>query len=116
MQVRVAKAVYDFSKQGGAVSDISLKVFIPKGAVIKGIIHEELTDVTSGGAATVTLKAGTTALTGLIAKATFTGIVTEALAGSVGAIRLTAAAELKATIATAALTAGKVAFYVEYYV
>jgi hypothetical protein len=108
---------YDFSVSGGAVGDITLaSSAIPAGAVITRVFHEELTNVTSGGSATVTLKAGATALTDAVAIATFSGVKSEALASSATAIKVSAASDLKITIATAALTAGKVRFYVEYMI
>ena len=109
---RVIKAVYDFSVSGGTTGDITLGRYIPSNFIVTNIYHKENTNVTSGGSATVTLSAGSTALTGAIAKATFNGVNSEALASSATAINISTACELKITIGTADLTAGKVTFYV----
>lgn len=107
--------VYDFSVDGGAVGDVSFGRNLPEGALVTKVISDELTTLTSGGSATITLKAGSTALTGAVAFDTgFTGQDNQALASSADAIKIASSSELKITIATAALTAGKVRFFVQY--
>lgn len=109
----VVKATYDFAVSGGAVSDISLDSWVPPGAIITNIYSREVTSVTSDGSATVTLSAGSTALTGATAVASVaTGSI--ALASSATAIVISASSRLKITIGTAALTAGKVEYFIEY--
>ena len=113
--VRSESCVYDFSEDGGAAGDVSFGRKLPAGAVVTEIVSDEITALTSGGAATVQLKAGSTDLTDALAFDTdFTGTETQALASSATAIKVSSASELKITIATAALTAGKVRFFVKY--
>lgn len=112
--IRVASALYDFSSDGGAVGSITFGRLLPAGAVVTRVFADELTNVTSGGSATIQLKAGSTNLTGATAIASFSGLTAPALDGSAAAIKLSADSELQIAIATAALTAGKVRFFVEY--
>lgn len=108
-------SLYDFSVSGGATSTITLKkALLPANAVVTDVYYEALVTATSGGAATVTLLAGATALTGAIAVASLTGLAKPALAGAVAAIKVAAESDIKITIATATLTAGKIRFFVEY--
>lgn len=112
---RSDSVLYDFSNDGGTAGDISFGRILPSGAIITNVYSDELTALTSGGSATVQLKAGSTDLTDALAFDTgFTGTENQALASSATAIKLSADSELKITIATAALTAGKVRFFVEY--
>lgn len=115
-------ALYDFSVQGGAQGSIDLDnaylkaVTLPANAIVTSVWAEELTNVTSGGSATVTLNAGSTALTGDTAIASFSGITAVTLAGSAAGIKVSADSDLKITIGTADLTAGKIRFHVEYMI
>ncbi len=112
--VRCDSVLYDFSKDGGATGDVDFGRILPAGAIVKQITSDEITALTSGGSATITLKAGSTSLTAALAYNTaFTGIDQHAVATADG-IKLSVASELKITIATAALTAGKVRFFVRY--
>jgi hypothetical protein len=113
--LRSESVLFDFDNDGGAVGDVEFARNLPAGAIVTKIISDEITTVTAGAGATLTLKAGSTSLSGAIAFDTgLTGIDNQALAGAVDGIKLSAASELKLTIATNALTAGKVRFYVEY--
>ena len=113
--VRVESVLYDFSEDGGAVGSVSFGRKLPAGAVVVNVYSDEITALTSGGAATVQLQAGATDLTDAIAfDSGFAGTEAQALASSAEAIKISAAAELKIAIATAALTAGKVRFFVKY--
>lgn len=103
---------WDFSKDGGAIGDVSFGASLPAGAIVTGVLSDEETAVT--GATSITLKAGSTSLTGAIDFTGDAGIQSRALAGSAAGIKLSAASELKITIATAVATAGKVTFYVEF--
>lgn len=109
---QVQAVTWDFSKDGGAVGDVSFGVKLPAGAIVTSVLSDEETAVT--GATSVTLKAGSTSLTGAIDFTGDAGIQSRALAGSAAGIKLSAASELKITIATNAATAGKVTFYVEF--
>lgn len=112
--LRMASVLYDFSVDAGAVGTLTFGRVLPAGAIVTKIVADELTNVTSGGSATLQLKAGSTNLTGAVAIADFAGLTAPALAGSAAAIKLAAASELSLAIATAAVTAGKVRFLVEY--
>jgi len=114
---KVAVATYDFSVDGGSQSSITLEsaLAIPADAVVTAVIADEQTALTSGGSATLVLKAGSTSLTGAIAfDSGFTGADSLALDSSASAIKVSAASTLVLTIGTADLTAGKVVFLVEY--
>lgn len=109
---QVQTVVWDFSVDGGAIGDILFGVKLPAGSIVTNVWVDKEVAVT--GATAVTVSAGATALTAqfdLVAAAT---TASRALAGSATAIKLSAASELKLSIATAAGTAGKVAIYVEY--
>ena len=111
--IRVESVHYKFSADGGAVGDISFKRLLPAGAVVKALILHEIANFTSGGSATVTIKAGSTALSTAIAVASVaTG--TTALASSATAIPLAADADIVMSIGTAALTAGELRVFIEY--
>ena len=115
-------ALYDFSVHGGAQSTIDLDnaygkaVTLPANAIVTNVWAEELTDVTSGGSATLLLVAGSTSLTGATGYASFGGITSVGLAGSAAGIKVSANSDLKVTIGTADVTAGKVRFHVEYMI
>jgi len=104
--------VWDFARDGGAVGDVSFGVSLPAGAIVTGVLSDE--EVPVAGATAVTLKAGSTSLTGALDLTASAGVAARALAGSASAIKLAAASELKLTIATNAATAGKVSFYVTF--
>ena len=116
---QLAVVEYNFTYDGGAIGTYSLGVQLPAGAVVTDVYSDELTTLTSGGSATLQLQAGSTNLTGAVAFDTgFTGVEKQALASSATSIKPSAStkSELKLAIATAALTAGKVRFAVEFYV
>ncbi len=121
--------VYDFAVHGGAVGTITLPLEIPDNAIITEAYADVITDPTSDGSATVALGLNTNAdLLAATAIASVTGVVsllpsyTAALDGNAAAggveasspVKLTADRKLKMTIATAALTAGKIAVYVKW--
>lgn len=116
--------LYDFSVDGGAVGTISYKNILPKNACISRIFVDIQTAATSGGSATYRLLAGSTNLTAATAYDSATeGInnvgvlqVANSASSPFDAIKLSANAELKLTIGTAALTAGKVRFTIEYFI
>lgn len=104
--------VWDFSTDGGAVGDLTFGRTLPANAMVVSLLTEELTAVT--GATDITIKAGSTALSGSIDFTADAGIQSRALAGSAAGIKLSATSEYTLTVATNAATAGKVRFYVEY--
>jgi hypothetical protein len=113
--IRCESVLLDFATDGGAVGTINCQRQLPAGAIVVRILSDELTALTSGGAATVQLQCGAVDLTDALAFDTdFTGLDTQALASSAQAIKVSTAADLKIDIAAAALTAGKVRFLVEY--
>ena len=122
MEMRTLKLSYDFAVDGGAVGAITLKdafgdtAYLPDNAVIVGAWVEGITDLVSSGSATVALgyTGSATALVGATAKNHATWDV-----GSVTALALsktTAKVSVLATIATAALTAGKFDVMIHYYI
>lgn len=127
--VRQSKLVmigtYDFSVSGGAVGVISLldcnsrAATLPKGAIITSAYIDVLTAPTSGGSATIAVGTGQAAndLKAALAIASYTGIVAGIPVGSAAtAVKLTADGQLQISIATAALTAGKLNVIVEFMV
>ena len=137
MGVQVQEYVYDFDVDGGAIGEIVLstkanKAAIPVGAIIKRVVAKVVTAFTSGGSATLEWGNGddpngysgaTIAVASLTDNALFNGYdnaaallwddtndhpidvnVADAADGS-----------FSVTIATAAMTAGKAIFLVEYY-
>lgn len=116
---------YDFSKQGGAVGSFSLKdkdgktVKLPSNALVLNAFAVVRTAVISGGSATIALTLesaadmlAATAISSFSAAAKVQGIPDfGTLADSV---LTTAERTLTATVATAALTAGKFDVYVFY--
>lgn len=126
--VKEMRLYYDFATMGGAVGAISLQDFYDKKAanlpgkiLITGCFIDVLTAPTSGGSATIALGTGqsTTDLKTATAIASYTGIVACVPVGTAAtAIKITAAKTTfvvpKITIATAALTAGKLIVHVQY--
>jgi hypothetical protein len=118
------KAVYDFSTQGGAIGDISLKdvegaaAILPSGAIVTKVFIDVVTAVTSDGAATVAVKSeGAGDMLSATAKASFTlaALLAGVQDGAVGnMIRMTADRTIKITVAAADLTAGKLNVFIEY--
>jgi hypothetical protein len=119
------KATYDFSVSGGAIGAITLlgedgkAAKLPKNAIVRDCIIDVITAPTSGGSATIALGTGQSAtdLKAATAIATYTGLLACVPVGSAAtAIKLTADSTMSATIATAALTAGKINVWVDYSV
>lgn len=109
---RVTSVLWDYSSDGGAVGTISFGRLLPSGCIVSKVWTDEQTAVTA--ATSITLKAGSTALTGALDLTASSGIQNPALAGSAAGIKLSADSELNIAIATTAATAGKVRFYVQY--
>ena len=115
---KIATAEYDFARDGGAVSSITLRSVdsdsvgsaIPVGAVILGGYVDVLTTLTSGGAATIAINSeGAGDVLAALAVASWTAGRKSVIPVFTGAtaVKTTAARNIVATIATAALTAGK---------
>ena len=117
---RLAVCLYDFSVDGGAVGDITLRGdSIPSGAIITDVLIHVYTALTSGGAATVALKAESAAdlnAADAISGAPWstTGAKRGDLTATTAPVKTTASRTPTATVATAALTAGKFSVYVSY--
>lgn len=105
-------ALYDFAVDGGAVGTINLGLMVPANVIVYDGFVLAQTAPTSGGLATVALRLNSGADT---LGATAIGDLT---LNSVTRItltpRTTAETELKAVIATAALTAGKLLAYLRW--
>lgn len=110
---QLSACTWDFSKDGGAVGSIFFNQSLPAGAIVTNVWTDEETTVT--GATAVTLKAGSTALTGALDMTGDSGVKARSLAVA-DAVKLTSASELNIAIATNAATAGKVTFYVEWMI
>lgn len=117
---RMAVGLYDFGTDGGAVGDITLRGdTIPSGAIITDVLIHVDTALTSGGSATVALKAESAAdlnAADAISGAPWstTGAKRGDLTATTAPVKTTAARAIVATVATAALTAGKFSVYVSY--
>ena len=136
--VQVQEYVYDFDVDGGATGAIDLsakagKADLPVGAIINAVRAKVVTACTSGGSATVVwgptadadgYSGATIAVASLTDNALFNGwdnaaaLLWDDTNDHAISYNVTAAAnaDLNMTIATAALTAGKIIFFVEYYV
>ena len=113
----LAVATYNFATLGGVAGDIALGVTIPSGAIITSAFVDIITQPTSGGSATVAIKAQSAGdILAATAKASLpVGLLDGVPDNTVAnAIKCTAARELTATIGTANLTAGKFYVFVEY--
>ncbi len=118
------KAVWDFAVQGGAVGTLNLKddqgdeIVLPAGAIITGGMIDVLTAMDSaGGTGTIALGANTGVdLLAAVDADTLSDLVAIVPVGTAAtAVKLTAASNVKLDIGTEALTAGKIAVYLEYY-
>ena len=119
--VKYLEAVYDFSVDGGAVGSIPMKdaagvaLDIPANAIVINSHIEVETAVTSGGSATVAfgILANTDAFKGATAKAT---LVEDYVVGASNDLPLKVAipTPVMATVAVAALTAGKFRIFIKY--
>jgi hypothetical protein len=123
--LRVARATYDFAEHGGAIGAIGLGVTIPDNAVVCGGFVDVATTCTTAGADAGTLALHVQGANDLVAavavsdvsnpwNAGLHAIVPKANTPEATGIKLTAAREITATIATQAFTAGKLTVFVYY--
>ena len=113
---------YSFAADGGAVGTIALSgtTGIPSGSIILAAYIEVTAALTSGGAATVALQvesAGDVQAAAAISGAPWstTGVkLSSARTFAAAPVKTTAARDISAVIATAALTAGAFRVYVVY--
>lgn len=118
--VKIARGLYDFAVDGGAVGDITLRGDqIPSGAIIVDALINVDTALTSGGAATVAVKVegaadinSADAISG--APWSSTGAKRADFTATTAPITTTADRDIVATVATAALTAGAFTVLVSY--
>lgn len=121
--LKQARALYNFSVDGGAVSTITPKmtVTLPANSVIVAGTVNSTTAVTSAGSATVAI--GTSAgssTTSLLAATGKASLSADALINAVPVfatpVKLTAKGNVTFTVGTAALTAGIIEVSLWYYV
>jgi hypothetical protein len=116
--------IYDFTTQGGATGALNVKdedgnnVVLPAGAIITNVIAHAAVAVTTSASGTISLGANTTTdLQGATAAATLSlnALVAGVPVGTAAtSVRCTAERTIQVTIATGALTAGKVYYFIEY--
>lgn len=120
--LRIARTIYDFAVDGGAVSTITPKktVRLPKNAVIVGGTVDVTTSCTSAGSATIgvgtSAGSSTTALLAATAVASMGAGLKNAVPVFATPVKLTAVGDVTVTIATAALTAGVIEVTLLYFV
>jgi hypothetical protein len=123
--------VYDFAVDGGAIGAIDLSAkansqLLSAGCLVKAVYARVVTAFTSGGAATVSwgpsadvdgYSGAAKAMAAMTLNAAFSGEHDSGalLTGGVYPVVASNSQDLKLTIATAALTAGKLVIVVEYY-
>jgi hypothetical protein len=119
-RVKVARGYYEFALDGGAVGDITLRGdALPSGAIITDALLHVDTAVTSGGAATLAIKVESAAdinAADAVAGAPWstTGAKRADFTATSAPIKTTNIRNIVATVATAALTAGKFSVLVHY--
>ena len=116
-KLMTAHAKYDFAVDGGAASTIvpSNSAIVPNNAIIVRCYSVVTTAMTSGGSATLSLTTGGVTL--LAATAYNNGAFDdEDVTEHTVVDKTTSSTGLQFVIATAALTAGVVDCYVEYYI
>lgn len=116
-----ARAYYDFATDGGAIGAIPLRGDkLPKNAVVLSTVVRVETNVASGGAATVSV--GVQGATDIRAAATLstapaldsTGNKLGAITRATAPVNVSADKDVVATVAVAALTAGRFSVLIEY--
>lgn len=121
--LQVAKATYDFAVDGGAIGTITPvnSPLFPAGAIIMGGIIYPITLPTSAGGATIAIGFGSGGQAALIKGAT---AIATYVAGAPlvmlpvwasGFFKVTTEGKMTFTVATAALTAGKIAVHTAYF-
>lgn len=111
------RVIYDFAVHGGAVGSIAIAdLKLPNKAIIHSGYVNVITAPTSGGSATVALGLGTTGTKTTILTATAIASITGQVALNTLPIQIGSNApnNLIVTVATAALTAGKLEIYLSY--
>lgn len=111
-----ASGQYDFAKQGGAIGSYDSGIHLPNGAIIREVFFDVITAGTTSASGTVSFDANSTGdLKAALAAASWTGKVAGIpIYTAATMVKLTAARTLLFSIATGALTAGKINAYVDY--
>jgi hypothetical protein len=122
--INVVKGVYDFASTGGAIGAQSLLddkgnlISLPVGLIVVRSFYDVITAFTSGGSATVALsiQAANDVLSALAVASLTAGVGAGVSVGTAATMKKvsTTAKPLVLTVATAALTAGKMNVYIEY--
>lgn len=116
----LARVTYDFAVDGGAVSTITpaKTVILPNKAIVTNAFVNVLTTCTSGGSATVAINSeGAGDILAATAVASLTAGLIQGVpdwATIADYKKMTADRTVKVTIATAALTAGKMEVFIYY--
>ena len=111
-----AHAKYDFAVDAGSTGTIvpSNSAIIPDNAVITNVYHSTTTALTSGGSATLALTTGGVTLNAAVAFDNADYADESVIVNAVND-KTTSSTGIQFVIATAALTAGVVDVYVQYY-
>lgn len=127
--MRHVVAQYDFAKDGGAISTITLrgpatagsnqrpKVVLPKGSIVVGCYIDVITPGTTSASGTMAIGTGaaTNDLKAALAAASYSGIVACVPTGTAAtSIKLASDSTMTVSIATGAFTAGKWNIHVMY--
>ena len=115
-KLMTAHAKYDFAVDGGAASTIipDNSAIIPNNSIITDVYHVTTTALTSGGSATLALTAGGVTLNAAVAFDNADYADESVIVNAVND-KTTSSTGIQFVIATAALTAGVVEVYVQYY-
>lgn len=103
---------YDVAILTGAVGDNATGITLPKGKVVVGYVVKNLDNDLAGTGATIQLKVGSTAIPSTAL--TLSGVKGKAVAKLDQAVEVTDNTEVKLTVGTAPLTAGKLQLAVIY--
>ena len=111
-----AHAKYDFAVDAGGTGTIvpDNSAIIPDNAVITNVYHSTTTALTSGGSATLALTTGGITLNAAVAFDNADYADESVIANAIND-KTTSSTGIQFVIATAALTAGVVDVYVQYY-
>jgi len=116
-KLMTAKAIYDFSVDGGAISTITpaSSEVIPANAIIVDAMTCVTTAFTSGGTPSLAVKAGGLTVISAQNPASHASLADEKVTVNAVADKTTANGAIQVVVASGALTAGVVEIYVTYY-
>ena len=104
------EGVYDFDVNGGTIGEISLKSYIPSGAIVKAVYTDVKSAITSAGTPAIDIKVGSDVLAAIADGTALSGVEEQ----TTTLTRVSADESLIFEIKDAAITAGKVNVIVEY--